>query len=449
MHEVRAPEPPSPGPAAKIAVPSRVARRPAHAVVLPRPALVRRAVAAALGVLVGAGLFAGCGGDGGWVARDVPGDYPSIQAAVDAARPGDLVRIAPGAYREGVVVAASKRDVVIRGEDRDRVVLDGERGRRAVGIMVRGAGTAVENLTVRGFRTAGVLVETPAGAPRPLRGWRVGYVNALGDGRAGLVARRARGGTVDHVLARGHTRAGVLLADCGPCDTTVLDSAADHNRVGLEARDASGNVVVARSRFRHNRVGILMNATRTDEGAEPQREVTVAGNVIADNDNDDARGAERAERSGIGVLVHGGRRDAVARNRIARHDGAGVLLEGSPAGPTAEVSVQGNVLSGDGVDLAVVRGPHQPSSKGSCFAQNRFASSYPTDIERRLPCQADVPLPPGGLLLAGSKSRRAAPRRLPPPAQQAQLAGARTTAPVPARSPARLDVARIGVPSAK
>ena len=145
--------------------------------------------------------------------------------------------------------------------------------------------------------------------------------------------------------------------------------------MGLEASDASGNVIVARSRFRRNRVGVLLTATRRDEGAEPQREVTVAGNVIADNDDPGAPGG--VERFGIGVLVDGGRRDAVARNVIARHIGAGVLLKGSPAGPAAEVSVQGNVLSGDGVDLALVRGPHQPSSKGSCFAQNRFTSRTP------------------------------------------------------------------------
>ena len=432
--------------AAKIDVPPRAADRRAPAIPLRPAAHVRRA-AAALAVLAGGVLLIGCGGDGGWIARDVPGRYPSIQAAVDAARPGDLVRIAPGVYEQAVVVPPSKRDVVIRGEDRDRVVLDGDRGRRAVGILVRGGGTAVENLTVRGFGTAGVAVETAPGAARPLRGWRVSYVTALGDGRVGIAVRGASGGAIEHVLARGHTRAGLLLADCAPCDARVLDSAADRNRVGLEASDASGNVIVARSRFRRNRVGVLLTATRRDEGAEPQREVTVAGNVIADNDDPGAPGG--GERFGIGVLVDGGRRDAVARNVIARHIGAGVLLEGSPAGPAAEVSVQGNVLSGDGVDLALVRGPHQPSSKGSCFAQNRFTSSHPVDIERRLPCQADVPLAPGELLLPAPAPGVSRPRRLRAPPRQAQLPGARATAPRPARPPARLDVARIGVPGTR
>src|SRR5579863_7779027 len=36
--------------------------------------------------------------------RQVPADYPSIQAAVNAAQPGDLVSIAPGVYHEAVNV---------------------------------------------------------------------------------------------------------------------------------------------------------------------------------------------------------------------------------------------------------------------------------------------------------------------------------------------------------
>src|SRR6185436_16631082 len=36
-------------------------------------------------------------------ALDVPAQYPTIQAAVDAAQPWDVVVIAPGTYRENVV----------------------------------------------------------------------------------------------------------------------------------------------------------------------------------------------------------------------------------------------------------------------------------------------------------------------------------------------------------
>jgi hypothetical protein len=71
------------------------------------------------------------------VTRRVPEDHDTIQAAVDAAGPGDLVLVGPGTYREEVKVAVPS--VTIRGRDRDRVVVDGE-FRRPNGVSVTADG---------------------------------------------------------------------------------------------------------------------------------------------------------------------------------------------------------------------------------------------------------------------------------------------------------------------
>ena len=47
----------------------------------------------------------------------VPADYTTITKAVDAAKPGDLVLISPGVYKEEVKVETD--DVAIRGTDRN------------------------------------------------------------------------------------------------------------------------------------------------------------------------------------------------------------------------------------------------------------------------------------------------------------------------------------------
>jgi hypothetical protein len=403
--------------------------------------VIRAAHAAGIAALLAIAL-GGCGGSKSWTARDVPEEYPTIQAAVDAAQPGDLVRIGPGTYREQVVVGPAKRDVVLRGTDRNRVVLDGGRGVRFNGITVHADGVAVENLTVRGFASDGLLFTPPKEAPKQLNGWRASFVTAANNGLHGIDALRARGGTIDHVLASGHGAAGLRIGDCRPCDSLVTASVAEHGMAGFEGSDSGGNVVVARSFFRENRVGVLL-VSAGEEDPYHQQDTTVVGNVIADNDNQFAPG--HGESFGVGVLVRGGRRDGLARNRITGHPGAGVLLTASDVAPAAEDSVQGNVLHDNGVDLALAPRAGQRTSKGSCFAQNRFRTSLPGDIENVLPCQSDVPVH------ADDPELPQAPpgvdwRNVSLPARQPSLPEADAGKPKPARSPGRIDVARVGVP---
>jgi Right handed beta helix region len=397
--------------------------------------------AGGLALLVAA-VLAGCGGDNGWTARDVPREYPTIQAAVDAAKPGDLIRIAAGTYHEQVVVPEAKHDLVLRGVDRNRVVLDGDEGHRYDGIVVHADGVAVENLTVRGFGSNGVLFTPSPHAKSPLNAWRASYVTATNNGLHGIDALDARGGTIDHVWASGHGEAGLRVGRCHPCDLLVTDSVAERDMAGFEGVNASGNIVIVRSLFRDNRVGVVLVSAGPDKALH-QQDATVVGNVIVDNANRSAPG--RGDAFGVGVLVRGGRRDGVARNRITGHPGAGVLLTAADDIPAAEDSVQGNLLRDNHIDLVVATHPGQRSSKGSCFAQNRFSTSEPGDIEKVLPCQSDVPL------RANDPALPSAPpgvdwRTVTLAPHQPSMPDARSAKPKPARRPHRIDVAKVDVP---
>jgi len=105
------------------------------------------------------------------VTRRVPEDHRTIQAAVDAAKPGDLVLVGEGVYREEVKVRTPS--LVLRGRDRNRVIVDGE-FRRANAISVTADGVAVENLTVRNAKVNGLFWTG-------VTGYRASYVTATNN----------------------------------------------------------------------------------------------------------------------------------------------------------------------------------------------------------------------------------------------------------------------------
>ena len=116
----------------------------------------------------------------------VPQRVATIQEAVDRAEPGGLVLIAPGVYREAVVV--HDPGPTIRGMDRD------DRSSRATsswsnGIHVIDAdGVAVENLTARHFLVNGFFWSN-------VLGYRGSYLTAYTNGDYGIYAFGSRGGS--------------------------------------------------------------------------------------------------------------------------------------------------------------------------------------------------------------------------------------------------------------
>ena len=111
--------------------------------------------------------------------RRVPEDHPTIQNAVDAADPGDLVLIGPGVYKEAVSVTTP--GLVIRGTDRNEVILDGELTREN-GFAVTADGVAIENITARGYTVNGFFWNG-------VTGYRGSYLTAIDDWVYGLRLR--------------------------------------------------------------------------------------------------------------------------------------------------------------------------------------------------------------------------------------------------------------------
>jgi hypothetical protein len=386
---------------------------------------------------------------GGPITIKVPGDEKTIQSAVDNSAPGDLILIAPGTYNEEVIVRTP--GIVIRGEDRNTVVLDGK-DELSNGFQVSANQVAVENLTVKRYTVNGVVFTKAYDAADPtqaevLNGYRASYVTVANNGLYGLYAFYASGGQFDHVYGSGHPDGGIYIGQCKPCNAVVTDAVMENNGIGYSGTNSSGGLFLINSVYRGNRIGMTPNS-QTMEKLSPQGDVVIAGNLVENNDNPEAPPAASGA-FGFGIAVGGGERNQILRNRVRGNGNVGIavtsLNEFLPSGNV----VDGNQLSDNGVDLAFYSSAaaELPAS-GNCFTDNTFSTSEPADIESLLVCDS----PTDNVSVDGSRFTKAGPqgvdyRKIAFPPAQPNMSTALTAKAVPASAvPQQIDVSKIKVP---
>jgi len=343
----------------------------------------------------------------------VPGDFDTIQAAVDAAVPGDLILIAPGTYREAVNVETD--NLTIRGVDRNEVVLDGN-FELDNGVRILGAsGVTVENMTAMNYTRNGFFWTG-------VDGYRGSYLTAYRTGDYGVYSFDSINGQLDHIYAAGSPDAGVYVGECFPCNAVLSDIVSEHNGLGYSGTNSGGNLLIINSVFRNNRAGIVPNSG-SYELCYPQRATTIVGNLVYSNNQPDTPAIDVALLAmGNGILSAGGVLNTIERNMVFDHDKSGIglvpFLEEDPndSVPTEEEwtttceeskmerpvdpggailwdsqqnRVIGNVLENNRVaDLLLASAGADVSTLGNCFSGNTLATTAPNNLETLAPCDA-------------------------------------------------------------
>lgn len=387
----------------------------------------------------------------------VPADRPTIQKAVDAAHPGDLILISPGVYTEAVDVPESKPYLTIRGLDREKVVLDGGFELANGFKVVKAKGVAIENLTAQNYTKNGFFWTG-------VEGYRGSYLTALRNGDYGVYAFESTKGQFDHSYAAGSPDAGFYIGGCQPCDALITEVTSEWNGLGYSGTNSGGNLVIANSIWRYNRAGIVPNSGSYEPDA-PQDDNTIVGNLVYGNNNGKTPAIDISiSAMGNGILVAGGINNTIEKNRVMDHDLGGIVIITYPesADYTWEATgneVRGNVVSGSGLgDLAFFHDFDNAEGGDNCFADNTFASSAPKDLESVIPCEgtgtgefADGAFNIGELADTSGRppSVPYEDAELPEVAPQAQLRNAASAPGNPAVDvPMEFDVSTVEVPTA-
>jgi hypothetical protein len=281
---------------------------------------------------------------------EVPADVKTIQGAVDRAKPGDLVLVSPGVYKEEVTITTPR--IVLRGVNRNRTILDGG-FKRGNGVkVVEADGVVVENLTARNYMVNGFFWTG-------VDGYRGSYLNAIRNGDYGIYAFDSVNGQFDNSYAAGSPDAGFYIGQCKPCNALITDVEAEWNGLGYSGTNSSGDLLIVNSSWHDNRVGIVPNSGSYEEDF-PQEDNTIVGNHVYDNNNDETAAIEIAELAiGNGILLAGG---------------------------------SNNVVSGSGeADLALVTNLTSDTDAGSnCFSGNEHSTSLPAGLQEMVPCDGPV-----------------------------------------------------------
>lgn len=258
--------------------------------------------------------------------QGIPGQYSSIQAAVDAARPGDWLLVGPGDYHEagnrvppgvapisdaaaGAAVLVTTPNIWIRGMDRNRIVLDGTKpgapqcssapgdqnlgpidssglptGRNGL-IVFKANGVCAENLTacnfISGDLTPGDEISFDGGGSsgtQQIGSWRGAYLSATSsyyggtnqNTQYGIYASNTFGpGLFTQVYANNIGDAGFYVGACPDCNTVLDHAHAQNSAEGYSGTNSGGHLVIQNSEFDHNYVGIVTNSQNNDDQPSP------------------------------------------------------------------------------------------------------------------------------------------------------------------------------------
>lgn len=297
------------------------------------------------------------------------GDFPTISAAIEAAHPGDRIRVWPGLYQERLVVTkpleilgdGARGDIEVQSTEGSVLHFAANIGRVSNLTLRRlnggsGQGFAIDitqgRLELEGCDITSQSLSCVAirnGADPRLRG------NKIRDGaQAGVIVYAGGLGTLEDNEITGNGLSGVSI-ETGGDPTVRRNQIRDGRSCGVNVYDDGLGTIED-----NDIVGNAFSGLEIDTGGRP----TVRGNRITNNREN-------------GVFIHKNGAGTIEDNDITSNAGTGVRLDHS-----SDVTIRGNRITGNqSYGVHVLRGSSGRVTD-NVLTGNRFG---PTSADRNAP----------------------------------------------------------------
>jgi parallel beta-helix repeat protein len=340
----------------------------------------------------------------------------TIQAAIDAASPGDTIFVPPGIYYESVRVT---KDYISIVGSRGAIIDAGNRIGIRVGIGSRSIidgirvcpplqlhNFTLNGLTIKNARFAGVFLIG-------VDGYRLTGTRYLNDLVYGPFPVCSQNGVIEFNSVEGGTPEGPNVSTdagiyVGDSDTvTVKRNSVTNHAAGIEIENTS-NAVVSDNVITGNSGGILvfvlpgLDKPFTDN-------ITIEGNQVLHNNipnpvpfDPGPTGEPLGQLpTGTGILSVGADHVVIRNNRVIGNDSLGIAITQNPFAaldPRIEPNPDHNEILRNvalhnglqpdqiraltpGVDIA-----YDGSGEGTCFTDNVFSTQFPVEVISAFPC---------------------------------------------------------------
>ena len=329
-------------------------------------------------------------------------DFKTIQAAVNAAKAGDTIKVSKGTYPGLVSIkGASKRYLKIIGDPKnpENVKLDGTKTKAGSGVTINGAASVTINgFSARDYKANGFFVVNTTG-------YTLTNLSAKFDGVYGIYAFNSVGGTISHSVAAWNNDSGFYIGETPPQakpQRSIVSNVTSYGNVLGFSGTNMRYVTITKSKWFNNGLGIVPNALDSEKYAPPEDNV-ITDNDIFFNNWDYFQGAPFKLRAGAtgdiaypvgtGILLFGGRRALVTKNRIFGNYLIGVgaiqqlLLKQQDAKDLVGNAVHDNVFGNGGKNTNGRDLFYDGTGTDNCFGPNvGVAVTVPANGSTMNPC---------------------------------------------------------------